>query len=488
MSTSTEPILGNSWWFKPNQVEEKQNKKKSYVTNFVKGQGKSADDISLPQVATGGVVPFVLGRDIIKNPDMMWYGNLKPISKSVAAQDVVTNTDGSQTVTTTITTTVVAYSVDIQFCLGLGPGMRLRSILVDNVAVWTGTEGPDRSTFSVTGSDTIKDVIFAGGEFDQAVDTYVQSLVAQDMTGYRGIAYVVLKTLDTTKLSNISFEVDRYPDPLALGVKNKIGDDINPASAIAEIITRKWGGAGRDPATLGDTFTTVANTLYDELNGCSLTNRSIASANDIASILLAQIDATMWEDHELGTIEITPFRKNFDRTNLVRVFDRDITKITQMDKIAWQSVATSISLKYIDRSQNYIELPLIARNLATGNKISKSGVEVSFPSVRVGTLAAKLLAREGASEGSPIQQVQLTTNEKTAGCNPGEIILITCEKYKYFSVPAIVVKRRKQPVEDNSVTLVCNVILYPNNTVLFAAPEPSFFIPVDPNPHRSSFD
>lgn len=482
MSSSTNVLY--IWpWNRPKEQAPVQSKKKTYVTNFVQGQGQSANDISLPQIATGGVVPFVLGRDIIRNPDMMWYGNLKPIIKSVANQDVVTNPDGSQTVTTTITTTVVAYTVDIQFCLGLGPGMRLRSILVDNVAVWTGTEGPDRTTFVVTGNDVINNVIFAGGEFDQAVDPYLQNLVDQDMTGYRGIAYVVLQALDTTKLSNISFEVDRYPDPLALGAHNKIGDDINPASAIAEIITRKWGGAGRDPAVIGASFTTEAERFFTEANGCSIVNRNNASANDINSILLDQVDATMWEDHELGTIEITSYRPNFDRSNCIRLFDRDITSISFPEKNSWQSVPTNISVKYVDRAQNYAEIPVGARNLAVSSKISKSGISLGFPAVRVGGLAAKILAREGASAGSPIQQAQLTTNRKTAASNPGDIILITCEKYGYFSVPAIVVKRRTQSVEDNSVTLVCNIILYPNNTVLFAAPQDSFFVPIDPNPH-----
>lgn len=481
MTTSTEP--NNVWAFmnKPAANDASQATKKTYVTNYVKGQSA---DLSLPEIATGGVAPFIIGRDIIKSPDMIWYGNLQPIYEIKTEQQTVTDPDTNvETITTTVTATITNYTVDIQFCAGLGPGVRLRSILLDNVPVWTGTIGPARTDFVVANNDIIKDVTFAGGNFDQAIDTYLQSKIPQALTAYRGVAYVVLKALDTTKLGNLSFEVDRYPDPLAITTKNKIGDDINTVSAIAEIITRKWGGAGRDPATLGASFVALANATFDAGNGCSLISRQVNSANDLNGILLDQLDATLWEDHELGTIEITQYNKNFDRTNLVRIFDKDIFKIDQMQKTGWSVIPTSLSLTYVDRAQNYGEIPIATRNLATSSKITKSIKSLSFPAVRSGALAAQILAREGASAGSPVQQITLTTNRKTAGLNPGDIVLITYEDYGYYSLPGIVVKRRTQPVDDNSVTLLVNVILYPNNTVLFAAPESSFFVPVDPNPH-----
>jgi hypothetical protein len=482
MSTSTEP--NNVWAFvynKPAATDASQQNKKSYVTNYVKGQSA---DLSLPEIATGGVAPFIAGRDIIKSPDMLWYGNLQPIYEVKTEQTTTTDQNtGVDTITSTITTTITGYTVDIQFCAGLGPGVRLRSILLDNVSVWSGTVGPARTDFVVPDNDILKNVTFAGGNFDQAVDTYLQSKIPQAISGYRGIAYVVLKALDTTKLGNLSFEVDRYPDPLALGAHNKIGDDLNTVSAIAEIITRKWGGAGRDPAILGDSFAALAQDAFTQSNGCSVISRQINSANDLNGILLDQLDATLWEDHELGTIEITQYNKNFDRENLVRVFDKDIIKIDSMQKTGWAVVPTSLTLKYVDRAQNYAEIPIAAKNLATSGKIPKSSKELSFPAVRSAALAVKLLAREGASSGSPVQQISLTTNRKTAKSNPGDIILITCEDYGYYSVPGIVVKRRAQPIDDNSVTLVVNVILYPNNNVLFAAPLNSFFVPVDPNPH-----
>ena len=471
------PIAGE---LKPAKKQEAQAKKTVYVT----GEGKKADDVSLPRIATGGIVPFVLGRDIVRNPDIIWYGNLKPVSESEVSQEVVTDaTTGIETIVTTIKTTIVRYTVDIQFCLGLGPGMRLRSIYVDNVPAWTGTQGPARSTFAVVGNPVLSDIIFAGGNFDQGIDSYIQSLVPQSLPAYRGLAYVVLRGLDTSKLGNLSFEVDRYPDPLALGAHNKIGDDINPASAIAEIITSKWGGAGQDVATLGSSFTTLAETFFTEGNGCSIVNRNEVSANDLNAILLSQVTGTLYENHETGKLELSIFRKDFDRTNLIRVFDRDIIAINDMNKNSWQSIPTSIKVSYFDRTLNYKEIPLVARNLATSDKVSKSTSTKSFPAVRDGVLANKLLSREGANSGSPTQQISLTTNRKTANCNPGDIILITCAKYRYYSMPAIVIKRRAQPPETNSVTLVCNVILYPNNTVLFAAPETGFFESLDPNPH-----
>jgi hypothetical protein len=473
---------GNIWdFFFPKKQEEKQAAKKTLVSHYVKGE---APEVSLPKASTGSIAPFIFGRELIKNPDLMWYGNLKPISHVTSSQETVTDpSTGDQTITTTYTTTITGYSVDVQLCLGLGPGMRLRSILLDNAPIWSGTIGPARTAFAVTGNAIIGNVIFAGGNFDQAVDPYLQGIIPQAMPAYRGVAYLVIRTIDTTKLGNISIEVDRYPDVLGLGAENKIGDDINPVSAIASIVTSKWGGAGRDVATLGTSFADLAHVCFTEGNGCSVTNRSVASANDLNSILLDQINAIMWEDHTTGKLELTSVRKDFDRTNLVRLFDRDITSVSQMEKGSWQITPTNLVLQYVDRLQGYVSLPIAARNLGASSKIKKSTLSLSYPAVRVGTLAAKILAREGASSGSPTQLVQITTNRKAAACNPGDIVLITCEKYHYFSVPGIVLKRRTQPITDNSVTLTVSVILYPNNNLLFAAPEVGFYVPPDPNPH-----
>ncbi len=471
-----------SWsYVKPAQAQAAQEVKKTYVTNYVRGQQA---DLSLPTIATGGIAPQVLGRDIVKSPDMIWYGNLQPIYEVKSEQATVTDpTTGAQTITTTITTSITGYTIDIQFCAGVGPGVRLRSILLDNATIWSGTVGPARTDFVVPDSLIIKNVTFAGGNFDQAVDPYLQSKIPQAISGYRGVAYVILKGLDVTKLGNLSFEVDRYPDPLGITTKNKIGDDLNAVSAIAEIITKKWGGAGQDISKIGSTFIDVANAAFDFGNGCSIVSRTINSANDLNTILLDQLDATLWEDHELGTIEITAYDKNFDRENALRIFDKDITKMDQLQKPGWSGIPTSLSLTYVDRAQNYGDIPIATRNLATSAKIAKSIKSMSFPAVRVGSLAAKILAREGASSGSPVQQVTMTVNRKAADVHPGQIVLVTYEHYGYYSLPMIVTKRRTQPVEDNSVTLTGNIILYPNNTVLFAAPEASFFVPVDPNPH-----
>ena len=480
MSTSSEPIFVVPP--RPVQQEQTQQKKKSYVTNYVAGQGKTLSDVSLPKIATGGIVPFNLGRDIIRDPDIMWYGNLKPINKSTVNQTVTTDSSGNQTITTTITNTITGYSIDIQFSTGLGPGQRLRSILLDNQVIWNGIVGPARTDIAIDNT-IVKSVTYAGGNFDQAVDPYIQPLVPQTLPGYRGFAYVIIKGIDTSKLGNLAFEVDRYPDPLGLGAHNKVGDDINPMSAIAEIITSTWGGAGQDISKIGPTFATVAETLYTEGNGCSMVNRQSVSANNLIGVILDQIDGTLYENHVTGKLEVSIFRKGFDRANLVRIFDGDIKSIDQMSKQAWSSIPTNIKATYVDRNLTYKEIPLIARNLATSEKISKSLTEFSYPAVRDKTLAAKLLARAGAQSGSPVQQIQLTTNRKTAGLNPGDIFLITCSKYKYYSLPAVVVKRRTQPIDDNSVTLVANVILYPNNQVLFAPPSDGFFVPLNPAPH-----
>lgn len=480
MGTSTSGVFPDLLSVPPVK-EEAQQKQKSYVTNYVKGQPPS--DVSLPKIATGGIAPLVIGREVIRNPDIIWYGNLKNITETTSKQTTQTDTNtGIETITTTYTTTIIGYRIDVQFMVGLGPGCRLRTIYLDNAPVWTGTKGPARDTFTVLNNELIKDVIFAGGNFDQAIDPYLDALITEPLTAYRGMAYVVLTGLDTAKMSNIAFEVDRYPDPLSLGAHNKIGEDINPVSAMVDIITSTWGGAGESISKIGSSFADAAEVLYAEGNGASLINRQTASANALNNIILDQIDGTIYEDQSTGKIELKLSRNTFDPATVVRLFDKDILSMTG-DKGSWQSSPTSIKVSYVDRSYDYRTIPLVARNLAANGKLSKSMVTLDFPAVRNGSLASKLLGRDGAKTGSPIGTLNIIAGRKAARLNPGDIVIITSEKYKYYSVPAIVTKRRTQPSKDNSVTLTCNIILYPKNTTIFAAPEPSFFVPVDPSPH-----
>ena len=437
-------------------------------------------DFNPPRVNIGANVPYVIGKELIKSPSMLWYGNAKPISQTTATTSSTIDEDGNEVVTYTTVVDIVGYSLDMQLALCLGPNVKLRAVYIGKDVVWSGSIGPARTEF--TAGDY--SMVFSGGNYDQVPDPYLDAHIQEQLPGYVGIAHVIIKSVDTANLPTFSFEVERITDLLGLGAKNVINGDINVVSAIADVITNIRGGAGKDISIIDMVnLKTIGNILYDENQGCSYINDNAVTANNIIDELCAQIDALIFVNPATNKIQMNLIRKNFNRGTLLNLYDKDIVNITSLEKNTWPTVATAISLSYTDRANKYITMPILSQNLSSIFKQSNNTIKLNYPSVMNGDLAAEILSREMAKKASPVQTVNITVNRKGANILPGQIILLTVSKYKYYTVALIVIKRRTQPIDNNTVTLLCQFVLYPNNNVLFEQPDPGFFIPFDNSPH-----
>jgi len=467
-------------------LPSKQKKPKTTYTSTVT-YGSSVD-FSQPQLATGKIIPYLLGKQLCTSPLLTWYGNIKPYYDVTAEQTTTTDDEGNQTVNTDYTLTPKGYKADYQFVLALGPGVHLNTIYYKGIAVWSGDLGVGRTEFALTNDVTpIKNCIFHSGEFDQAPDPYLEAILNEDgstpVPGFVGMAYIIIEEVDTQELDNIAFEISRYPDPLALGSKNKIDDDLNVISAITDIVTNPWGACGQS-IDLIDTanFIAAANSRYAANDGCSLINTGSTTGTDLLSSLLAQCRATIFINPTTNKYQIKLMAFPPDKTGALRIYDNDIISIDSMEKSAWPSVPSNLTIEFTDRSNRYADNSVTGKNLASDSD-NNSPVSLSLPTVTNKELATAILARETSIQSSPVQSVSMTTNRKTSDALPGDVIVFTFGKYKYYSAAFVVERRRTQPIDNNSVTLSGYIILYPNNNTLFAVPEDSLFEEVDFNPY-----
>lgn len=435
--------------------------------NYVKG---STVDFSPPRVNIGGVVPYVIGTELVRSPTIIWYGNVRPLKERVTTTDTAPSGSeiGGSVTTYTVTTNIVGYLLDIQLAICTGPEVKLRSVYFGRDKVWNGTIGPERTELTIDGHPSV----FYGGQWDQEAEPHIQQFETNEVPGYVGISYILIRDIRSDELPNIAVEVERFSDVLGLGGANRIGDDINPISAIADVITIIRGGLGKPLSVIDEVnFNAIAAVLEGEENYSSMIISDVASGTNIFKILLSQINGIMTVNPNLNKVQVYLDRDT--DSPVLTIEDEDIISNNSFSKPSWESVATTIILNYTNRDNKYITDTVTAKNLLPTAEVANRTSNLNYLSVMNVDLATKLISRDMARVGSPVQDMTLTLTRKAARLLPGQKILINSDKYNYYDIMLLVLKRRTQNTLSNNVTLNGMYVLYPKNNVIVEYPPPS---------------
>jgi len=435
--------------------------------------------LSMPTAQVGSPVPFFVGKQRIAQPNVIEYKNIRGIEETTYETKEVTETIreketiGSitryidKTVTKTITTAttrVIGYHVDIVIALALGPNVRLNGIYSDNEPLWTGDVG-DGATGTITGGDfflTNTSFTFHSGNFDQSP--------------YVGIAYIVLENVRADKAyTTLQFDITRFPNPLGLTAPiNRLNDDINVASAIAEVINSSWGGIGADMSVIDvPSFTAAAARLAIESNYCALLLMEETRGTDILKILQQQARGILYQNAQTGKIEFQLIRDDdIDYTKALMLAEHNIIQTRNFTKPGWQETVSQLRLTFTDRNSQYAETPVFLQNPANANYNGrgKRTATADYPTVMNGNLAAKLGARDLSLMSTPYFGLEVTANRQAASLKPGQVVFVTRKQYKLYGVPMLVRKVRKQPLTDNSVTLQLEQYRMPSSDDIYVAP------------------
>lgn len=450
----------------PGYPTRKTKPKPSVITKsedfITTGEGSG----NIPGSSIGSIVAQVLGRKRVPNANTIWTGNLRPIKK-VTYNTVITTeeieVDGYvetiTTETTTITTTIEGYLCDIHMGICLGPEVVLKGIYVDNLRIWSGSIGPARTEAAIGTNLTFLSgatIVFSGGAFDQAPEPLV---AMADYPGYVGIATILLKDVRVDlPMGNISFEVVRVPNPLALpdGV-NRNGDDLNTASAMVEVMTNEWGYGSIDIADVDvDNFTEAAEKLDTEGNFCAVKLDSESGIASVLSILQDQANAIVFQNPKTAKMQIALVRPDeISYGSALKLGPRNIIDLTEYRKSGWPDTVETLRGMFTSRDANYNETPVFMQNAAS---LSQSGrgkrtATIYYPFSPTRELTAALLARDMQQMAVPLYSFSVTTNREAAELLPGDVTVVTWPKYDLLNVPMLVAKVRKQDINYNTVSL-----------------------------------
>jgi hypothetical protein len=446
------------------------------------GSSSSEGSGNIPQAVLGVAVPAILGRKRVPNHNLLWTGNLRPVTETVATvktwtEEIDHGGGYIETVThteTTYTTTTVGYLCDIHLGVCLGPDVHLIGIYVDGSPIWTGDVGPARTEITIpnTGETFLagSKVYFSGGQFDQAPEPDIDVV---DYPGHVGIATVFMKDVRADReMGQLSLEVTRHPNPLALdaGV-NKIGSDLNIISALVEVITNEWGYAGTDIAKLDTTtFAELAEVTADEGNVVSVKIDNDVGVNEVIGAIQDQALMVVFENPETGLITGKLIRyDDFSYATVSRFHTGNILEMRNFNKSGWHETIEQARALYTERDANYNEVPVFMQNAAN---ISNSGrgkrtVTFSYPFVPLKALAITLLSRDMAVLAAPQYNFNLLVNRDGASLLPGDYITVTWPDNKLLNLPMQVVSVRKQDIGYNNVVLTLKQARFPDTRALF---------------------
>ena len=479
----------------PNFVLERYRRE----TLTVEGVPPEPPAVNLPTSQTGILVPWFIGRQKVFSPNVIWYGNLRPITDLqrttevtdetvyIETNGVITTEDYVETSTVTETLVTTGYKVDMQFGVGLGEDVHLLGIEHNGITVWSGDEGPDRSAITPTRyTDLFQGgMVFSGGQFDQAPDTYLETVITTGVPGYVGVAHLICFDVSvSSSFGAVAFDVERVPNPLALPDADNYRDgDVSIATALVDIITSSWGGAGISLSKIDTAaFIAAAEVLAEEGNFCSLFIQQPSNSISVIGLLQEQAEAVVFEDPSTGLISIRLIRDtNIDVESLPLFDDSNVTEARDLSKSSWVSVINQLRGTFTDRSGNYGKGVAIAQNLAllsSGGKGLQSA-SVDYPAVMNKELATQLIARDLAKASVPLINLELQTNRDGAQLLPGEAIRFSWPDWGIVDFPLVIMRRREHPKESNQVTLLCRQLQPQASTVIFAEPDDSLFDPVD---------
>jgi len=478
-------------------------------------QGTPADppSVLLPTAQTGIPIPYILGRQRIFSPNIIWYGNLKPRYKITRETKVEEIEHGYWhlniwiieiiTITTiVITKTVVGYTIDMQLGLCLGPDVHLRAIYEDNKLIWSGDVGPDPTGLTVLGTSFDEgeeegeqvplSCTFSGGAFNQAPDPYLLTKITTGVPGYVGVAHFIVKNIDITKgVRNLSFEVERHPDPLALTDSiNLIDRDLNVASALADILTNDWGGVGLDISSLDQaSFIEAAQTLAEEENGCSIYMQTEATPDEPIGVLQDQADGVLYHNPETGKLVFKLIRSTNYEDLTEPSFDKNnVREVRDFNKGSWVGVYSQLRGTYTNRDGNYAPGAVVAQALTVETTLGKSkqSATIDYPAVMKNTLAAQLVARDLSEYTVPLPTAIMEADRGASRLLPGDGFVINWPEHGLADFKAIVWKRRDTPRDSNRAVVEFDQAIKPVTTAIFTPGDDGLFDPLDPNPHPPS--
>lgn len=451
-------------------------------------RAQTLDDVNFPMSNEGAPIALLLGSARQRGPNTLWYGDFESVA---ITKKVKTGLFSSKRV-------VVGYKYYLGLGLGLclGPGVQLKRIWLEKEEVWSGTAGPDPTAITIDkpslwggdekGGGFVGTLRFYGGSYSQPRNAYMEGVIAPEETpAYVGQSIIVLEHCyigTQAQLKAASFELARYTNGLGLasGV-NIIGDDLNPAEILYQLLTLDWGGLDVDPFDIEtSSFLSAAATLAAEGNGMSLIISSANSGKAAIEEVLRQIDGIMYQDPTTGKVVLDLVRRDYLVEDLTVLDETSIVSVRNFSRTSWEDTINQVRVTYTNRSNKFEKGSAVVQDMANINSQGRlRSTNISFPGVTEGQLAVEIATREMAQLSVPLFKATLEVNRRASQLRPGEPFLFSWPEYGIEQVVMRVQRFNLGELIDGRIVIDCVQDEFATDLTVFAPPEDSYHEPID---------
>jgi hypothetical protein len=382
-------------------------------------KAKTLDDFNFPTATEGRIIPLHWGTDLIKGPNVIWYGDLRDIP---IVEEVRINLFKKKEYTTGH-----EYHVGFQMGICQGPAI-LKKIRVGDEVVWSGTQST-QGDIEIDIENLKGTFEFFPGTTTQSRSTYLQTHQSP-CPAYRGMCYGVWKGGYVGKSTTIkpwSFEVERIPTDLGVTDSKVNSADCGLLHAAYEIFRNTSWGYGYPATDFNVTnWQTAAATLAAEGNGMSMIMSSQKDADVILKEIQRQMDGRFHINPQTGKWEVVLIRDGYSTVGLKKATVANVLAMTEYSRSSWEGTINNIRIKYKRRANSYTDGYAPATDAASmqiqGRKVSAT---YTYPGVRDDTLANKLAWREIRVKSYPFAKVRMEVNREFWDSYVGEVILLT---------------------------------------------------------------
>lgn len=417
-------------------------------------QPKDLGDFQFPTATEGRPIPILFGQILFKGPNVVWYGNLEQIA---IKESIRVNLWSKKRITVGY-----RYKVGIQFAFCEGQIDYVDALRVGGKYVFSGPryehlEDIDIDQEDFFGGDKLGDGgIVASfqvydGRADQQQNLYLQTFsditLPANLPGYNNLAYISNSwgtssspgsthgpgayIGNKTNIEPWEWRLARFPNGLGLTTpailhSNAFGSSANPMNVLYELFTNQRHGMGV-PASRIDTagWTTAAETLETEGNSFSFLWDRELEARQVIDLVLAQIDAVIYEDPVTQQHKVTLIRGGYTIGDQPALTDDNILSVESFVRTTWEGTINHVRVEFTPGGFGSWETTF-ARAQDLANRQIQDGQTVvgffRFPGCKDPALANKLAWRELRSAARPLAQARVIVGREFWELHPGDVV------------------------------------------------------------------
>lgn len=390
-------------------------------------------------------------------------------------------------------------TVGYKYFLGLhailchGPVDKVTRIDVDKRTAWSGTStGGTVSVYAPTlfGGDSSEggvsgDVDIAMGGPAQSVNGYLSSKLGADIPAYRGVVGAILRQCymgNNQYLKPWAFWASRI-HVRSGGVtqwydaKAAIGDDMNPAHIIRELLTDQTWGMGYADGDIDDaSFQAAADTLHGEGFGLSFIWERSQSIEDIVQSVMEHIDAVLYVSRDTGKFCLKLARADYDPNTIQVLGEDDIVSITDFRRPALGDLINQVTVKFWDYASGN-DNSVTVQDLALANQQRTTiGTTTTYAGVVTPALATKIASRDLKAVSSPLASATLECGRSAALLNVGDVFKLVWPRLGLSSMIMRVTGMELGELDNNTVKIDAVEDVFSFGASTYAPPPPSGWV------------